>query len=250
MSSVTVPAHFHGPPTSGNGGYTSGVAAVALGVSPAQVRLRVPPPLDRPLVVEHRGESVVLLDGEVVVAEAWPAAVDVTPPEPVGYAEAVAARQRFDLDAYTAMHAFPTCFTCGPRRPPDEGLHFVPAQLEDRPHLVVSPWTPDARYCDDGGLVRAEVVWAALDCPSGLAWIARDPEVPAAVLGQFAVEILRRPSSAERLVLCGWPMGADGRKRRSGSAVWTEAGELVAKGEATWIVLAGDQLDAFLASAG
>lgn len=249
MTTVTIPSHFHGPPTSGNGGYTCGVAAAALGSGTARVRLLVPPPLDRPLAVEHRGETVVLVDGDVVVAEARPAAVDVEPPEPVGYEAAAAAREHFDVDAYAAAHAFPTCFTCGPGRGPDEGLHFVPAQPEDRPDLVVSPWVPDTTYCDDDGLVRAEVLWAALDCPSGLAWIARDADVEAAVLGQFAVEVLRRPSAGERLVLCGWQAGAEGRRRHSGSAVWTEAGDLLAKGEATWIVLAGDQLEAFLASA-
>ena len=34
---VTIPARFNGPPDSGNGGYTAGVLAAALGASPAEV---------------------------------------------------------------------------------------------------------------------------------------------------------------------------------------------------------------------
>jgi len=245
MTQVTIPSHFHGPPGSGNGGYTCGVAAAALGRGPAQVRLRVPPPLDRPLTVERRGDATVLLDGDVVVAEARPALLDVTPPEPVGFAAAVEARERFDVEEYETRHAFPTCFTCGPRRPPGEGLHFVPAAIVDRPGLAVSPWVPDGAHAEAGGRIPDEIVWAALDCPSGLAWIALDTETGPAVLGQLAVSIRRSPVVGERLVLGGWQVRADGRKRYAGSAVWGADGEVLAVGEATWIVLAGDQAARF-----
>jgi len=250
MSTVTIPAHFHGPPESGNGGYSCGVAAATLGTSPAQVRLRVPPPLDRPLRVERRGEITVLLDGDTEVAEAQPAAVDVEPPEPVGYEATVIALDQFDVDNYAAAHAFPSCFTCGPHRKPGEGLRLFPAPVEGRPGMVASPWVPDEAYAGADGLVRDEIVWAALDCPSGLVWIGGDPPTGPAVLGQLAVSVIRRPAPGDQLVVAGWQREADGRKRASGSAVWSAEGDLLAKGEAIWIVLAAEQHASFNATTG
>jgi hypothetical protein len=242
---VTIAARFHGPPESGNGGYTCGVAAGTLGTAPALVRLRVPPPLDRPLAVRHDGERSLLLDGETVVAEARPADEPPAPPEPVGHATALAARERFDVAAYASDHPFPTCFTCGPGREPGEGLRLFPAPVDGRPGLVTSPWVPDPGHAGDDGLVREEIIWAALDCPSGLAWMRGEPATGAAVLGQLAASIVRRPAPGDALVVAGWRTEADGRTLRAGSAVWTAGGELVAKGEATWIVLGQDQHTTF-----
>src|SRR5918996_2619259 len=45
---VMIPARFNGPPATANGGYTCGLVARLLGVD-AEVTLRRPPPLDRPL---------------------------------------------------------------------------------------------------------------------------------------------------------------------------------------------------------
>jgi hypothetical protein len=241
MSTVTIPAHFHGPPGSGNGGYTCGVAALTLGADPARVRLFVPPPVDRELEVRRRGEDCVLLDDDSVVAEARPASLDLGPPEPVLYDEAVAALARFDVDAYAAQHAFPTCFTCGPGRAPGEGLRLFPAPVEGRRGLVASPWVPHESHAGADGGVRTEIVWAALDCPGGLVWILGDPPTGPAVLGELCASVLRRPAAGEELVAAGWLLDAEGRKRRSGTAVWTGDGELVAKARATWIVLSPEQ---------
>ena len=77
---LVIARRFRGPAGSGNGGYTCGVVAAALGDGPAEVTLRLPPPLDRPLRVEPRGGGIAVLDGDAVVAEARPAEVDVDPP--------------------------------------------------------------------------------------------------------------------------------------------------------------------------
>ncbi|MEI2700767.1 MAG: hypothetical protein V9E94_21380 [Microthrixaceae bacterium] len=73
------------------------------------------------------------------------------------------------------MHAFPTCFTCGPDRASGDGLRIFPAQVPGRPELVVSPWRPDRSFVDDDDRIRDELVWAALDCPSWLVWMVLDP---------------------------------------------------------------------------
>lgn len=247
MRSVTIPARFHGPPDSGNGGYSCGLAAVALGGGPTRVRLRVPPPLDRPLRVERREDGIVLLDDDTVVAEARPAEVAVEPPDPIPWDEAVAALERFDVADYAATHAFPTCFTCGPHRSPGDGLRLFPAPVPGSAGVVVSPWTPHEVQVDADGLVPDEIVWAALDCPGGLAWIVGDPPTGPAVLGELAASVVRRPTGAERLVVAGWRLDAEGRKHRAGTAVWTSDGDLVARGEATWIVLDPQQRTGFAA---
>ncbi len=247
-ATVTIPAHFHGPPESGNGGYTCGVAAATVDAPTVQVRLRVPPPLDRPLRVEHRDGHNVLLDGDTVVAEARPGAVALTPPAPVGFDLAADALERFDLDEYTAGHAFPTCFTCGPNRAPGDGLRIFPVPIAGRPELVACPWLPDDLSAGPDGRVRDEILWAALDCPSGMVWMVGDPPAGPAVLGQLAVEIRQRPAVGTPLVVAGWRTEADGRKLHAGSALWNEAGDLLAVGDATWIQLAADQHDTFNAA--
>lgn len=242
---VTIAGRFHGPPGSGNGGYTCGLAAGALGPGPARVRLRVPPPLDRPLAVERRDGAAVLLDGDVVVAEVRPTRVDLELPAPVDLATATAALDRFDVDGYRAAHAFPTCFTCGPSRAPGEGLRIFPAPIEGRDGLVASPWSPDRSLAGHDGLVRPEMLWAALDCPGGLAWITGTPPTGPAVLGQLAVSVDRRPAPGDRLVVAGWRIGADGRKCHAGTALWAEDGELLAVGAAVWVVLDDEQRSGF-----
>src|SRR5690349_4561563 len=70
---ITVSAAFNGPRESGNGGYVCGLFAQELG-GRAEVNLRSPVPLDTPLRLEPRGgeepDSLALLDGEVLVADA------------------------------------------------------------------------------------------------------------------------------------------------------------------------------------
>ena len=88
-------------------------------------------------------------------------------------------------------------------------------------------------------------MWAALDCPSGLAWInGRQPSGPA-VLGRMSVALHRRPRPGEHLVVAGWPISAEGRKLLAGAAVWSADGEVLAVNAATWIRLSDDQQAAF-----
>jgi hypothetical protein len=199
------------------------------------------------MLVERRDDSAVLLDDGTVVAEARPAAVDLECPAPVDLVTATDALGRFDVEAYRADHAFPTCFTCGPDRPPGEGLRIFPAPVDGRDGLVVSPWTPAGRWVGDDGLVRAEILWAALDCPGGMAWILGPPAAGPAVLGQLAVAVDRRPAPGEELVVAGWRIRAEGRKCHAGTALWDADGDLLARGEAVWILLDEQQRAAFTA---
>lgn len=247
MSTVSIGKRFNGPPASANGGYTCGITAIALTGGPAEARLRVPPPIERPLRIEVNEEGSALYDEGSVVAQAGPAEVDVDVPDPVTLADAEDAAERFDIDAYHSVHYFPGCFTCGPARAPGDGLRLFPGRV-DRPDTIVAwPWTPDKSLPGSGGRIDPVIMWAALDCPSGWSWYhERDAEPH--VLGSLAARIHRLPEPGERTVVAGWPIGLDGRKGYAASAIWSGDGELLALGKATWIKLTPAQFEQFRVS--
>ena len=74
---VRIERRFRGPDESGNGGYSCGILGRMIG-SPAEVTLRLPPPLERPLDVFADGEGARMTDRSELVAEevGWPLARD------------------------------------------------------------------------------------------------------------------------------------------------------------------------------
>ena len=245
---VSIPKRYCGPPESGNGGYVCGVAAGVLGGSDVEVTLLAPPPLERPLTLEREGDEGRLLDGETVIAIARrteePVAVPADAPPPVDYEAAVDAAATFDVDSYRADHEYPGCFTCGPDRDVGDGLRIFPAATDRSDHCVW-PWTPDPSLFDESGAMEVPVLWAALDCPSGLAWIRQDPDMGPVVLGRMAAVVHRTPSPGERLVVSGWTEPPQGRRRPARSAIRSEAGDVLGASRATWIVLTDEQREAF-----
>ena len=213
MTQIVVGSRYNGPPDSGNGGYTCGLVAEATGRS--EITLRRPPPLDRPLRVEHD----TVYDGEHVVATAADADGELPEPPPFpGYERAIAATERY---AGLTDHPFPTCFVCGPQR--TDGLGLRPGPVGDG--VVASPWSGQPDY-----------VWAALDCPGAWALVQTD-EAPI-VLGRLAVRIAGRVRRDEPHVVVGWRAAPrDGRKHFAGTAIYDAAGTLLAHGRATWIAV-------------
>jgi hypothetical protein len=215
---VIIPARFNGPPGSANGGYACGLFSEALGGG-FEITLLLPPPLETQLDIV--GDE--LRDGEVVVARARRAAhSDEDVPAPLSLAEAEEASKRYPGFEH---HAYPTCFTCGPERA--DGLRVFAGPVEGREGVVAAPWIPGPR-------VRAEIVWAALDCPAG--WAVDDFQREGVLLGRMAASIHGRPEPGEAHVAIGWRIGEEGRKRFAGSALYTADGELVAHARSTWIV--------------
>lgn len=246
-TTISIPSHFRGPPSSANGGYACGTTAQPLGAAAAEVTLKLPPPLDRPLTLMYDADQSSLLDGDSVVAVAQP----VDPPEEgpiVPLAEAEDASSAFDLDHYSANHAYPGCFTCGPDRDPGDGLRLFPAPTSTT-GVFATAWSPHENTSEGAGSVDYPVVWAALDCPSGLSWLTRDPDLGPVVLGRMAAAINRLPAVGETLVVTGWTKEASGRKRTAGSSLRTADGELLAVAHATWIVLTEEQIASFQAAA-
>jgi hypothetical protein len=223
------PGRFNGPPGSANGGYACGVIAAQVPVDLVEVTLRRPPPLDTTLSVEPTaGRYELLRDDGDVVAVAQP----VT--EPITADPAV-----FDIpaDAPPALpadrHPFPTCFTCGPDRAPGDGLRIFAKRLPGQP-ILADRWSPDPSLADQGGSVRPEFVWAALDCPGS--WAALD-QIPGgvAVLGRMAAHIDRAPHAGEPCIVVASSRWRDGRKIDAHSALYTAEGELLAAARAVWI---------------
>jgi hypothetical protein len=217
---VTIDRRFRGPEGSANGGYAAGLLATFLD-RPAEVTLRLPPPLDRSLAIESHGDRVLLLDGAALVAEAAPAEVELEPPAPLSWDEAVAASRRcvaFEADTFRG------CFSCGQLRDEGDGLRIFPGRSKPE-DPVAAPWVPSE--------ASVPVVWAAIDCSGAYALSAQGRGET--VLGRMAARIERLPAAGERCIVVGWSRGEDGRKLHAGTALWTAEGELLALARQTWI---------------
>ena len=219
VDELVIAPRFNGPAESGNGGYTCGLVAGFVDGS-AEVTLRRPPPLGRPLAIERDGGRVVLRDGEEVVAEAVRATVELEVPAPPTFQQASEASSRYPG---FEEHAFPTCFVCGPGRESGDGLRIFAGPLGNG--LFASPWTPTE--------VNRAVVWAALDCPGAIA--VGFPDRGETLLGRFAVRIDELPAVGDRCVVVAWPLGEEGRKLYAGTALYGEDGRPLARARATWI---------------
>jgi hypothetical protein len=218
---ITLPYRFRGPLGSANGGYACGRLAALVSGAAVEVTLRLPPPLDRPLETRTEGDRTVLLDGEATVAEARPATLDVRTPEPISLAAAEKAAARH---VRFGNPVFRECFVCG-IRPDGDGLGIHAGAVEGREPLHAAPWTP----AETG----AELVWAAIDCPGAYAVGAAGRG--GVVLGRMTASVARVPEPGEACVVAAWPLGEDGRKLYAGTALYTAAGELLARAEQTWI---------------
>jgi hypothetical protein len=219
MPSVSIDAKFRGPTGSANGGYTSGVLASFMH-GPAEVTLRLPPPLERPLEVVT-DSALELRDGEAVVAVASPADVELDVPDPISFeAAAAAALPQGDRES-----VFPECFVCGWAR--EDGMRIYAGPVEGR-DLVAATWTPREEF------VRPEFVWAALDCPGAYAVEFGQRGNP--VLGRLSARVEHLPHPGERCVVIGWPLGEEGRKLYAGTAVFGEDGRILGSARATWII--------------
>jgi hypothetical protein len=214
---IVIDPRFNGPAGSANGGVTCGLLAREVG-EPAEVTLRSPPPLGRPL----RFDGERLWDGETLVAEARRSTFDVEPPPAVSFEDAERASERYPG---FERHDYPTCFVCGPAR--EDGLRLYAGRVGES-EVFAAPW----RVPED---VSRVLTWAALDCPGavGVGWEGRGDWL----LGRMAGEVLRVPEPGDRCVVVAWPIAREGRKGLAGTALY-RGDELLARARQTWIALA------------
>ena len=78
---VTIGRRYRGPLDSDNGGYAAGLLGCRIGDA-AEVTLRLPPPLERPLTIRRDGDRLLLEHEGRLVAEAVPGDPGLTPPAP------------------------------------------------------------------------------------------------------------------------------------------------------------------------
>ena len=236
-SQITIHRRFNGQPDSGHGGYVFGIIANLIGPC-AEITLRSPPPLNLPLTVERlESGKVRLSDTEMTIAEGRKAELRLDIPDPPTLEEAKSAAERYPG---FETHPFPTCFGCGPERDDGDGLRIFSGPINGR-EVLAAPWLPDASLAGETGRVRTEFLWAALDCPAGWAVVNLQnslfPDIPYILLGRFVAEIKGGIKTGQNCVTIGWPIGNDGRKLFGGSAIFSESGELMAAGRATWIAI-------------
>jgi hypothetical protein len=237
MPGLIIGSRYRGPAGSGNGGYVCGrIAAYAGG--PVTVTLRQPPPLSTPMSVEPGGEgSLRVRHGRTLIAEAasspLPPALELPGPVSLAEARTAAGGARYFQDP-----VFPGCFVCGVSRPPGDGLRIFPGPVPGR-GLWAAPWTPDSSVAGTDGKVRPEVVWAALDCPSGIAAAedARLGQGTAIVLGRMTASVPALPAPGDQCRVIAWPGGGEGRKLTAGSALLGPGGEVLAVARAVWITV-------------
>jgi hypothetical protein len=231
--SITIARRFRGPEESGNGGFTCGLVAGFV-EGDAEVTLRRPPPLERSLEVTREGGRVLVHDGPDLVAEGVPVRLEIETPPPPSLAEAEDAARAY---AGLERHFFPDCFVCGPGRAPGDGLRLFPGWVPGR-DLVAAPVHADASLPADGGFLAPEIAWSLLDCPGAWA-MEREMEETGVVLGRMAARILAPFPVGATGVAVGWPLGRDGRKLYSGTALFDARGLLHGFARQTWIVRAG-----------
>jgi hypothetical protein len=220
VETLTIDRRFRGPLRSANGGYACGLLGSRLGPS-AEVTLRLPPPLERPLTIRRQGERLLLEDGELLVAEAVPGDPGLEPP--VAPDPVVAAAAADGVGAIGPPE-FAECFVCGTRHD-GSGLAIHPGPVGRRGGLVATTWVAHD--------VAPEVTWAAIDCPGAYATGASGRGET--VLGRMTARIDRLPDEGEPCVVVGWPLGEDGRKLFAGTALYGRDGAPLAVARQVWI---------------
>lgn len=231
LGTFQVEPRYCGPPNSGNGGYVSGRLSQFLDGS-ARVRLIAPTPLETEIEVVREGDGISALAGGQKIGMAERAPVDITLPE-IPTLDAIArAREAYDTEAKT--HPLPDCFVCGPQRDPEDALCLCTGPVPDSV-VNADTWKAMDIFAGADGLIRPEILWSALDCPTAFALRHGDSKL--CLLGSLTVDIRRRPKVGERLIVMAWARGVTGRKNYGDGALIDENGEIIAAANAVWIEL-------------
>jgi hypothetical protein len=234
---VRIASRFNGPPTTGHGGYSAAMAALPLSGA-AAVDLRRPVPLERALQrTLLEGGRTELRDGDALIAEGREISLALEVPPAPDWEESMQSASAY---AGFKFHPFDTCFGCGTKRAEGDGLRIFSGP-RPRGEGLAAPWVPDRWLAQDDGSVPKEMIWAALDCPSG--WClqpllqSRFPQGSRGFTAQLAVRIDGTVRAGERYTTLGWLIEVEGRKVRTGAALYDERGAAVAVCAALWVVV-------------
>ncbi|MGW2558073.1 hotdog fold domain-containing protein [Streptomyces sp. NPDC001514] len=229
---IVVPELYVGYPGVAFGGYVAGVLAERSGAKSVRVDFRGPVPVEVPVrIAETAHGGVELGEGERPLATARPAELPLDAPEAPSWDEAVAAAEAFRA---APPEGLVDCFGCGLDRTPERGLrqHCTPVPGRG---LVASAWVPSPALADPDGLLPAELVWGALDCPGNWAGRMLGSQRPGAVTAALTGTVLRPVRTGEPYISYAWLRSESGRKHSMGVALATVGGELCALAEALWL---------------
>ncbi len=248
--SLLLDARYCGPPTSANGGYAAGRLArevlQAQNLPPVggpwvEVTLRAPVPLATPLTVQVESQprdpaapvapvAAVAHDADRLVAEVRVLAGTPDRAQPVPPVDLATAEQAATRYLGLQVHPFPTCWVCGPQRPPGDGYHLQPGMVDADTTACVWTVLPDHAGAD--GRLGAEAVWAALDCPGGWTALADGRVV---LLGRLTAAVHDLPQVGEQCVVRGARLGEQGRKTFTATTVYGQDGRLLGHAGAVWV---------------
>ncbi|MEU5533760.1 hotdog fold domain-containing protein [Streptomyces sp. NPDC020362] len=232
IETITVPGHLRGYPGVAFGGYVAGVLAGRAAAKTVRVDFRRPTPVEVPVgLTETADGGAVLTGADGVLAVATPGELDLEVPEPPSWDEASAA-----AEAYRAAPPAGTvdCFGCGLGRTPDTGLRQHCGVVPGR-DLVAAAWTAGPALADSEGMLPAELVWGALDCPGNAAGRLRGSLREGAVTASITARLFRPVPVSSPLVSYAWVLSEEGRKHRMGVALATAGGDLCALASALWV---------------
>jgi hypothetical protein len=239
---IRIASRFNGPVASGNGGYSAGLAAQLVG-GDVEATLRAAIPLDQTVRLQSTDAGLDVLTDDaaarILIMSLKPVKLETPDVRSPGLDAAAVAAASF---RGVEDHVLPTCFVCGPARAEGDGLRIFPDWTPERtgnpasvgnpnPYpIVAAPWRPTPDLADASGRIAPEFHWAALDCPGAFA-VDKEP----ILLGRMSARIVERPSTKHPLVAVAWAKGSDRRKHFAGTALFTDAGDLIAFSEQTWI---------------
>jgi hypothetical protein len=231
-SLITIDGLYNGPARTGHGGVSGGRFAAVVNPRAATVRFLAPVPLDEPLGATRQGDvaHVVGPAGPVATVCALAQPVETGPFGRLSRADVAMARAGW-LDGRDGDHIAPTCFACGHERDDERGLDLRPGPVPESA-LFASAWSPAMT-----GEVPDWMVWAALDCPSGIPAMAKVELDQAVVTAELLLEIRDRIRGDGDYQLVSRRIGGEGRKHTTEAALVDERGRPVAVATALWLTV-------------
>ena len=236
---LIIERRYNGPPTTSNGGWAAGLLARQINARSVSVSLRAPPPLDLPLTLaRHDDGSISLQHAGTLLAQAQAEEFELeVPPHPSLDDARIAGERELSLGLGRPSWPYSYCFGCGALR--QDGMRITPGPVGSH-GVVAAVWTPDKSLAerDPAGSneVRTEAIWAALDCPAGIAWSFALPENQPMVTARITGRVDERPRSGNSYIVMGWPIEREGRKLHAGSALIASDGRILAKTLQLWLL--------------
>ncbi|WP_040808166.1 hypothetical protein [Nocardia concava] len=230
---LTLPEHIHGYPDIVFGGYIAGLLAPHADAETVRVDFRSPVMVGTPFQLSRpeSGRAAFTSLDDTVLVEASTATLTIDPIPTPSWSEAKeAVETRLSYPGRTITD----CYGCGEACEPGRGLRLFPWRIPGR-EVMAAAWTPDTALADENGELPPEIVWAALDCPGGLAGFIFSGmgrgTFTAALTATQTAPIL----AGADYISHAWVLHRDGRKHTVGVALSTPDGDLCALAEALWI---------------